>query len=334
MNNNLKAILLSTSLFPIIMSCNSETKVSTVKTDSINTTAANNSQEHRYACPMHPEVIGKEGEKCPKCGMNLQRNSVAPTAAGTYFMQFVATPQVIEPNKEVLLSFTPKKRDAAGEPVDLDTQHEKKVHLILVNDDLSWFDHIHPEYTNGGAYMVKAKFPAGGKYKVFADYKPVGGRPVVDKVDIEVVGTAPATTSYTGNKLSGISGNYSFELNPTGGKLTTGTPLHIEGVLKKNGKQIDASTLENYLGAKAHFVMIGLNDKEFLHVHPEVANGKFELHTTINKPGIYRGWIQFNGDGNINTIDFTLLVMQGDANEAKHAPQDHKTTDPHAGHAH
>lgn len=24
-----------------------------------------------YACPMHPEVTGKKGEKCSKCGMNL-----------------------------------------------------------------------------------------------------------------------------------------------------------------------------------------------------------------------------------------------------------------------
>lgn len=24
-----------------------------------------------YACPMHPEVTGKEGDKCSKCGMKL-----------------------------------------------------------------------------------------------------------------------------------------------------------------------------------------------------------------------------------------------------------------------
>lgn len=24
-----------------------------------------------YACPMHPEITGKEGEKCSKCGMAL-----------------------------------------------------------------------------------------------------------------------------------------------------------------------------------------------------------------------------------------------------------------------
>jgi hypothetical protein len=26
---------------------------------------------HVFSCPMHPEVTGKEGEKCPKCGMAL-----------------------------------------------------------------------------------------------------------------------------------------------------------------------------------------------------------------------------------------------------------------------
>jgi hypothetical protein len=24
-----------------------------------------------YACPMHPEVKGNKGDKCPKCGMAL-----------------------------------------------------------------------------------------------------------------------------------------------------------------------------------------------------------------------------------------------------------------------
>lgn len=26
---------------------------------------------HVFACPMHPEVMGKEGDKCSKCGMAL-----------------------------------------------------------------------------------------------------------------------------------------------------------------------------------------------------------------------------------------------------------------------
>ena len=28
-----------------------------------------------FACPMHPEITGKEGEKCSKCGMDLVASS-------------------------------------------------------------------------------------------------------------------------------------------------------------------------------------------------------------------------------------------------------------------
>ena len=37
--------------------------------------------EQLYACPMHPEVIGKKDEKCSKCGMKLTvpvKNSATP----------------------------------------------------------------------------------------------------------------------------------------------------------------------------------------------------------------------------------------------------------------
>lgn len=37
--------------------------------------------EQLYSCPMHPEVIGKKDEKCPKCGMKLTepvKNSETP----------------------------------------------------------------------------------------------------------------------------------------------------------------------------------------------------------------------------------------------------------------
>jgi hypothetical protein len=40
-----------------------------VATDGKITTGA----EASYACPMHPEVTGKEGDACPKCGMTLEK---------------------------------------------------------------------------------------------------------------------------------------------------------------------------------------------------------------------------------------------------------------------
>jgi hypothetical protein len=37
-------------------------------------------EEAVFVCPMHPEVIGSQGEKCPKCGMDLAPKD--PTPAG------------------------------------------------------------------------------------------------------------------------------------------------------------------------------------------------------------------------------------------------------------
>ena len=36
------------------------------------TTKQYDKMEMAYACPMHPEVTGKEGDTCSKCGMKLK----------------------------------------------------------------------------------------------------------------------------------------------------------------------------------------------------------------------------------------------------------------------
>lgn len=325
------ALIATSSL--LMLSCNSGEATKQTSSQVKQTAMAD---AHAYACPMHPKVTGKAGDACPKCGMALKPSKKTPEATGGYYMQFAANTTTIAPDKEVVLSFTPKKKEAPNEQVALDVAHEKKIHLILVSDDLSWFDHVHPEATANGAYAVKVTFPAPGKYKVYADYKPSGGAQVVDQFDINVEGSAPAAKKFSEEKLSGTSGEYTFTIAPAGGQLLTGAATHMEGVVKKNGQPVDVNTLDNYLGAQALIVIISLNEKEYLHVHPEVAKGKFDIHTAFDKPGIYRGWIQFNSDNKLHTIDFTLNVKQGVAADVQKANAAHGTSssDDHAGHSH
>jgi hypothetical protein len=281
--------------------------------------------EHIYACPMHPEVTGKEGDKCQKCGMKLEHNdNAAKPNENSYYMDFKTSPENLEAEKEATLSFTPKIKDKENALVPLDITHEKKIHLIIVNEDLSYFEHIHPAYTTSGAYEIKVlpkgknytdkkgenetKFENGGNYILFADYKPSGGNHTLDKIDFKVNGNTLPAKKFTSEKLIDTSGDYNLTLQPENGKFITGSLTHITGTLKKNGKEIDANTLGNYLGAKAHMVVIGIHDKNYLHVHPEVENGKFDLHTTFEKAGIYRGWLQFKADDNLHTVDFTIVV--------------------------
>lgn len=61
----MKNIILSVlTLASVLISCNQKTKETNNPVKTENTTEV-------YACPMHPEVTGKKGETCPKCGMEL-----------------------------------------------------------------------------------------------------------------------------------------------------------------------------------------------------------------------------------------------------------------------
>jgi hypothetical protein len=284
-----------------------------------------------YSCTMHPEVKGSEGDSCSKCGMKLEPSELSLNATDAYFMKVAFSASSIQPGQNVVMSFRPSIKDRETETVPLDIEHEKKIHLILASEDLSWFDHIHPEYNKDGSYKVTEKFPAPGRYVAFADYKPTGAGHVVDKIDIDVQGVVPASRTYFTEKLSGFSDGYQFELAPEG-ELAVGAAVRITGILKKDGREIDASLLDNYLGAKAHFVMISLEDKDYLHIHPEVRNGRFDLHTSFDKNGTYKVWAQFIADGKLHTVDFILNVKKLAKTEMK---TDRKQgSHDHSGHSH
>lgn len=71
----MKYIILSALAITLMMvSCNQKNEQA--KTTNSETTE-NSSQ--LYACPMHPEITGKKGDKCPKCGMELTEPVVQST---------------------------------------------------------------------------------------------------------------------------------------------------------------------------------------------------------------------------------------------------------------
>lgn len=321
------------SLF--VVSCGNE-----ASTGKDNAVASAEEHAHSYRCPMNCEkgkTYDKEGN-CPICGMKLEHYD-GTDSGFTYKMEYASAPAQLEAGKAGTLTFTPKVVGKESEAVALDVQHEKKIHLIIVSNDLSYFEHIHPEYQADGAYKIsvleknktysngpgsnETRFDYGGDYTLFADYLPSGGSHQVEKVSFSVQGTAKAPVTFKSEKLSGSSDNFSVNLKASSGKLYTGAQMHITGMLMKDGKEIDVNSLENYLGAKAHMVVVSLNDKEYLHVHPDVSGGKFDLHTTFMKTGIYRGWIQFKSNGKVHTIDVVMNVKEGTADDIKKASEGH-----------
>ncbi|MDZ4747132.1 MAG: heavy metal-binding domain-containing protein [Saprospiraceae bacterium] len=281
---------------------------------------------HIYACPMHPEMQGHEGENCNKCGMPLEHMDHIPKA-GNYLMEIKPSAETIIAGSPVTLSLTPKNKDNMNIPVPLDVEHEKKIHLIAVREDLSWFDHIHPEYQSDGSYLVKETFPSGGKYLLYADYKPSGSTHQLEKTEIKVDGKPKASVQYKETKTVATSGDYTVLLKPDGGRFLSNQEIHFDGQFTKDGKRFDVNGLQSYLGAKGHMVGIQTKSKTYAHLHPEVENDILHFHATFPEGGMYRAWLQFMVDDQLHTVDFTIMVEQGEpgkgVEEAKPATHNH-----------
>ncbi len=80
-NTLIGLFILATLTFAACNSDNKSTEVKSVTTDSVANTPA---VPVVYACPMHPEVTGKDGDKCPKCGMDLKEvKTTVPTSTSS-----------------------------------------------------------------------------------------------------------------------------------------------------------------------------------------------------------------------------------------------------------
>ncbi|MEZ5056302.1 MAG: heavy metal-binding domain-containing protein [Saprospiraceae bacterium] len=259
-----------------------------------------------YACPMHPEITGKKGDSCSTCGMDLL--PLEKESSENIEVKFSHTPEKLETGVPSELSLHILKD---GKNASLDVVHEKKIHMLVVDEGLTWFDHIHPVEQADGSYTVTESFPYNGNYFVYADFKPQGSAGAVHKHVLEVNGPENPPIDTIENKWKSQVDGYSVTLI-NGHDFQTNRPQHLGIRIEKDGHNITSDEIEPYLGAIAHVVIIGKKDKEMLHVHPG-SNHQVPIHgeTRFETPGIYRIWVQFQLEGKVLTADFTIKVKEG-----------------------
>ncbi|RCW48459.1 hypothetical protein [Paenibacillus prosopidis] len=201
--------------------------------------------------------------------------------------------------------------DEDGKPVsEFDINHEKLLHLIVVNHDLSFFNHIHPEFQGDGKFTVNTSFPAGGEYKLFADFIPTGGSNITLSEWVNVEGQEGEHTAITPDEklVKEVEGKEA-ELALSGTKPEEEVTLTFNIRDAKTKEGIDS--LEPYLGAVGHVVILSADAEHYLHVHPldEKATGPAaEFATSFPQSGTYKIWGQFQHEGKVFTVPFVVAV--------------------------
>jgi len=271
-----------------------------------------------YTCPAHPELTGNKSDKCYKCGAKLIH--VNKEKGHLSEIKLIYEPQNVEAGIPTKICIAVAKQ---GKNVSLELIHGIKIHFLIVNEELSWFNHAHPKEEKDGTYHISETFPAPGKYLLFANYKPIGGNYEVSLQSIEVSGIITSQLKNTDTKLLSTVNGYTISLL-NGNKLTTNNIQDLQFSVVKNGRVLREKDMQPYLGATAYIVMINKSNYDFLHIHP-LSDSRFPIYaeTNIKDIGLYRMWVQFKIHDMMHVADFTVSVSEGKNLEMNHQKAHH-----------
>lgn len=253
----------------------------------------------------------------------IERKNYMNKASIEYEIKFNSDLNKIIAGEETKLLFSPRIKSQENSIIKLETFHEKEAHIIIVTDDLEYFSHLHPANEGNGNYSVKTNLPFGGKYEMFIEYKPIGSDKIIERFDLNVEGRKKSKAVFKNESYSFKDQSVTVILR-NAEDLYSGKETHLPVVILKDGKELNAANLDNYLGEKAHAVLIGIANFDFLHIHPMVMNNQLNLHINIDKSGYYRLWLQFQTDRILYTTDFVLEVKSSEHLDERSNHNQHK----------
>jgi hypothetical protein len=201
--------------------------------------------------------------------------------------------------------FTPLSQPG-NKIASLELLHQKKIHFIIVNEDLSYFDHLHLDKDSAGSYNIAAFFPAGGKYMLIADYKPERMAQQYDTFSINVAGNSNKPVTYTASQLTTTTDGYTVQLLHK--KLIPNTEGVVVMKISKDGNNILPEKIQQYLGEAAHMIAINTDSKEYVHTHSMSDPMSYWFMAKFPRAGFYKVWVQFQTNDMVHTAPFVIQV--------------------------
>lgn len=212
--------------------------------------------------------------------------------------------------------------DAEGQTVDdFELEQSRRMHLIVVRRDFAGFQHLHPRQLADGSWEVDINLPEGGVYRAFADFE-TGGETLTLGTDLFVPGPfEPAPLPAVASTSDAGAG---YEVSLSSARPQAGGTTDVRFTVGRDGQ--DADSVEPYLGADGHLVVLREHDQAYLHTHPESepgGPGPITFGVEYPSAGRYRLFLQFRDAEEVRTASFTQEVT-GPASATVEADDGHE----------
>jgi hypothetical protein len=207
----------------------------------------------------------------------------------------------------------------------------KRLHMVVVSDDFTSFQHVHPQLGSNGHFTIALRVPKPARYYVFADAEPEGAGQQVFRFPLLFGRGIPASPAPGSASSTAAAGPYVVTLSSP--SLHAASPTELAVRITKGGSL--ATDLRPYLGAAAHAVFVNVATLDYVHVHPAsgASNGmamggmnmpgmaptamtalpdnakvpgSMTLHVSPVPAGTYKLWLQFRGSDGLQTAAFVL----------------------------
>jgi Cu+-exporting ATPase len=249
--------------------------------------------------------------------MRVDAEPVSPVMDGV--RADLVVPDAIRPGEPAHILYHLQTLD--GKPLsDLTPSHEEWIHLVTIRDDLTGFQHLHPQPTGTpGELAADVTFSEPGRYTLNSEFRRRGAmHDIVFRQYVDVLGT-PRSASLVEDRSSKVIGGVRVDL---AGSAEVGQPSEFHFIFSDAATGQPITDLKPYLSAAGHVIVASQNLYTISHGHAEaedpdgaqilpIPGASFgpdiTFHHTFPAPGLYKLWGQFQtSDGRVITADFVV----------------------------
>ena len=236
---------------------------------------------------MAPLAPGADGTRATADGLTLELDAATPSAG---------RPE----------TWTLRVLDAEEKPVtSFERDQTKLMHLIVVRNDFTGYQHLHPVLKPDGDFVVPVTLAQPGRYRVIADFT-TGGKRYPLGVDITVPGKVKRVPLPAPSSMSRVDG---YSVMSAHGALNAGREEQLTFAVVRSGRPV--TDLQPYLGTYGHLVALRKPDLAYSHIHPVADDrraGTITFDAEFPNAGTYGLFLQFRAEGAVHTAPFTVEV--------------------------